>query len=134
MLSTGTVGMTGCDHEPGAQDRPFHVNGEVRSPPEQVAGQEELHPSMRVALVGFEVLAFRVGVDRHLGGLASADWPHEIEGDHPALLAGQFECCVGDGDLHPGHSRETGHRCAPPHSRCPSCVWRALPTTSNHTT
>jgi hypothetical protein len=38
--------------------------------------------------VRVEVLPGRVGVDRHLGGLSSADRPHEVEGDHPALPPG----------------------------------------------
>jgi hypothetical protein len=81
--------------------------------------------------VGVEVLPGRIGVDRHLGGFASADRPHEVEGDHPALPPGEFEGGVGDGDLHLRHSRE-GRCCFdPPHTRWPSCVCRDLPTTTN---
>ncbi len=79
---------------------PFRIDGEVSSPARQVARQQEFDTLIRQPLVRIEVLAIRVGVDRHLSGLASADRLDEIEGDHAALLASQLECRLSDRHLH----------------------------------
>jgi hypothetical protein len=55
---------------------------------------EEVH------LVGIEVLVLRVGVDRHLEVLASADRGDEVEGDHATLRLDQGAGVVVDADLH----------------------------------
>jgi len=106
VASAGAVGVPGLDHEPGrAQDRSLGIHGEIGRPALQVARHQELdiilaHPPVRV-----EVLARRVGVDRHLSRLPSADRGDEIESDHPALLAGEIERCVRDLNLHPAQNR-----------------------------
>jgi len=56
-------------------------------------------------LIRRQVLAVRVGVDRHLSGLASADRRYEIQGDHAALLAGQLQSGIRDTYFHGLNSR-----------------------------
>jgi hypothetical protein len=60
---------------------------------------------MRQPFVRRQVLTRRVGVDRHLSRLASADRRYEIQGDHAALLASQLQSGIGDTYFHDPDSR-----------------------------
>jgi transcriptional regulator with XRE-family HTH domain len=60
---------------------------------------------MRQPLIRRQVLARCIGVDRHLGGLASADRRYEIEGDHAAFFAGQLQGGIRDTYFHGANSR-----------------------------
>jgi hypothetical protein len=83
--------MTGLDDKTGSEEGPFGVDAEVGRPPLKIARYQEfhvvtLHPSIRV-----EVLAFGIGVDRHLSRLSSPDGGDEVQGDAPTLLSGKVE-------------------------------------------
>lgn len=100
MLSAGAVSVPGLDDEPLAQNTALGVNGQVGCPPHQIAGQQKLDPLMFQTLVWRQVLPVCVGVDRHLGGLASADRCYEVESDHAALALCQLESSVRHMYLH----------------------------------
>ncbi len=51
-------------------------------------------------LIGTEVFAFEIGVDRHLQLAASTDRRNEVDGHDPALLAEQFHGFGGDIKVH----------------------------------
>ena len=53
-----------------------------------------------MATVGSEVLAFDVGVDRHLSDLASTNWFDEIDRHDATTLVEQALGTFGDFDLH----------------------------------
>ena len=103
--SAGTVGVCGRNDEPPSKQGSLGIDCDLRRPRQQFARNQELHPAVRMPLVRREVLAKSVGVDRHLGGLASADGRNEVQSDQAALFAGQLERGGGDGNLHASDSR-----------------------------
>ncbi len=105
VSSTGAVGVTGLDDEPGSHECSLGVDVEIGCPTEQIAWHQELHIVTSHPLVRVEVLAPGVGVDRHLSRLSSADRCDEVEGDATALLTGQIHRVVADVYLHRYHHR-----------------------------
>ncbi len=51
-------------------------------------------------LVRAEVLAFEIGVDRHLQCAASTDWRDEVDRHDPALLTDEVDSFRGDVEVH----------------------------------
>ena len=100
MLSGRAVGVTRFDDEAATDQRTFHIDDQTRRPALQVGRHQELDVSHGQSLVGIEVLAFCVGVDRHLSWFASTNRCNEVEGDPPALLASQFDGGFCDVDVH----------------------------------
>lgn len=92
--------MAGGDDEPTPEHAPLGIDGQIGCPAQEVAGQEELDAPMLQPLVRRQVLALRVGVDRHLGGFASADRRDEVEGNQAPLALRQLERGVGHVNLH----------------------------------
>jgi len=73
-------------------------------PAHQTRRDEESDVVYHHPLVGSEVLAFQMGVDRHLGFPTSRNGRDEIERHHPAALAGEFEGAVVGGDREIQHA------------------------------
>ena len=91
VTSGRAVGVARLHHEPHPEQRPLGVDDEARRPSAKVRGHEELDVRHRERLIGVEVLAPGVGVDRHLSRLASTDGGYEVERYPAALLAGELE-------------------------------------------
>lgn len=80
------------------------VNSQLAVPPFELTGDQELDVLMRHDVVAVNSFADQIGVDRHLGGLASTDWGNEVEGDLAAFAFGELDGFFGDGDLHGSHN------------------------------
>lgn len=100
MTSAGPVSVAGVDHETLGEQRSLGVDRQFGRPAHQPRRDEQLDVLQRESFVAAEVLALRIGVDRHLGELASADRSDEIDGDQPALLSSKLEGRFGDMDVH----------------------------------
>jgi len=91
------------------QARPYGASAGVDphlcGPLDQAWVEQQLDATVAEALVGLEVLASEVGVDRHLGDAASTDRWNEIDRCGAALSTHPFHCCLGHLNLHARSNR-----------------------------
>ena len=69
-------------------------------PLDQLRRDENLDVVMLDGLVRSEVLAFEVGVDRHLCGAVSSEGRNEVKRHHSTSVPHEFHCFVADADIH----------------------------------
>ncbi len=128
MRSAGAVGVPCLDDESPTEEGPFDIDADVGGPPRQTVRNEHLNAIERQPFVATEILTPCVGVDRHLGELASTDGSNDVDRHGPTPSAGQLDRIGRDMHLH-GRSIADRHtyrigaempEVARPEGSCPS--------------
>lgn len=92
--------MFHLDIEAFAEPTLTGVNCHTFRPAPERRGEVQLHTFALQHAIHAKVLAFEVGVDRHLGTPASSDGWNEVNGDPAASAAHQIGCIFGQDQLH----------------------------------
>ena len=100
MRSGRGVLMLGAHPQRFEDQELFDVKMDSRCPLDQLRRDEDLHVVLLDGLVRSEVLAFEVGVDRHLCGAVSGKWRNEVERHRPPALLRECHCFVANRDVH----------------------------------
>lgn len=96
MVSGGLVFVVDTNREPLPHHTPPSIHDSGGGPLREGGGNQNRNTVLFDPLVGREILAFQVGVDRHLEGAPSTDGRYEIKCDDAAPLASQIEGGVGE--------------------------------------
>ena len=76
------------------------VQMDSRRPLGQLRRHEDLDVILLDRVVRRKVLAFEVGVDRHLCGTVSGERWNEVKRHHSTSVPHEFHCFVADADIH----------------------------------